>query len=162
MTTCTRLSRSVAPGSLFPDWNAGPVMRHASSTRVRDKNLTRWHNAWARGQLDQGQRAAKCYCGLSPPFYRSKKRIMLIYMQRLSNNLRINMLSTKSNLSRHVLALLVVVQTANYQNTLTYLQCKVFTAERNMEISVATADSCQWWSVWRQYHDYLTGSQQAH
>lgn len=66
---------------------------------------------------------------------------MQIYMQRLSNSLRIQMLSIKSNLLRHVLVLLVVVQTANYQNTLTYLQCKVFTAERNMEMSVATVAS---------------------
>ncbi len=41
------------------------------------------------------------------------------------------MLGTKSNLPRRVLALFVVLQ-ANYQNTLTYLQCKVFTAERNI------------------------------
>lgn len=76
------------------------------------------------------------------PIYRRKTRIMLIYMQRLRYSLRIQVLGTKSNLPRHVLVLLVVVQ-ANYQITLTYLQCKVLTAERNMEILVATADICQ-------------------
>lgn len=41
------------------------------------------------------------------------------------------MLGTKSNLPSRVLSLLVALQ-ANYHNTLTYLQCKVLTAERNI------------------------------
>lgn len=51
------------------------------------------------------------------------------------------MLGTTSNLPGGVLALLVVLQ-ANYQNTLTYLQCKVFTAKPNVEILVLPVMDC--------------------
>ncbi len=54
-------------------------MRHDSSTGVRGKILRADTMCEARGQLDQGQSAAKCYCGLSPLFIAIKAHDTHLY-----------------------------------------------------------------------------------